>query len=353
MKKLGRRLVSIPVVLIALPVLVILSPVWLVVGTLVDLIGGLRRLPTIRLMAFAIVYLAHEWAGLFLAVVLGVRQAASRRHNSFEQRTVPYRRVQAWWSNSLLTWAGRLLSVRFEMPDPHTLPAGDFILLSRHASMVDALLPAIVITKRLDRFVHYILKRELQWDPNLDVFGHRLGNYFVSRSGDGDQQAAAIARFAGKALPNSALVIFPEGTYATSKSRARVVASLEKKGETEVASYARTLNHLLPPKPAGTLSLLETRPDLDVVVFGHFGLEGVAELAGLRRRLPLRDPIRIEWWHHPRDEVPTDPDKQVDWLNETWRTLDHWVRSISESRELDSRSDPERPPTNTTGENQR
>ncbi len=352
MKKLGRRLVSIPAVLAALPVLVILSPVWFVVGGVVDLAGRLHRFPTIRLMAFAIVYLAHEWAGLMASVVLAVRQAVFGRNWDAGKRTAPYRRVQAWWADSLLVWAGRLLNVRFEMPEPRSLPNRAFILLSRHASMVDALLPATVITKRLDRFVHYILKRELQWDPNLDVFGHRLGNYFVARTGDGDDQARAIARFAAKALPDSVLVIFPEGTYATRKSRAKVAASLKRKGETEVAAYAEELDHLLPPKPAGTLSLLETQPDLDVVVFGHVGLEGVAELSGLRRRLPLRHPIRIDWWHHRRDELPTDPEKQVDWLNETWRTLDGWVESIEQSRRIDVSSSPEGL-SHDTGEDQR
>ena len=329
---LGRRLLTIPAVALALPVLVITSPVWLLGAAIADLASGLRRLPTVRLGLFGVVYLAHEWGGLTAAVFLWVRErfrrAVLRQPADPATDTAPFRRVQAWWATSLLGWASRLVGLRLEVPDPTSLPADSFILLSRHASMVDAILPVELVTKRLDRFVHYVLKAELRFVPNLDLFGHRLGNYFVSRGGDGDSEARAISRFARGALPDSVLVIFPEGTYATPTTRDRVIASLERRGEELVAGYARSLQHLLPPKPAGTLALLAEQPDLDVVVFGHVGLEGVAHPSGLRRSLPLERPVVIDWWHHPRAEIPSDDAGRVAWLNDRWRTLDAWVASV-------------------------
>ena len=331
---LGRRLLSIPAVLVSLPLLVLTSPIWLAIATVADLLSGLRRLPTVRLGVFAVVYLAHEWGGLVAAAYLSIseqfRRGARKRPANRVIDTAPYRRVQAWWASSLLRWAGRLVGLRLQIPDPATLPTESFILLSRHASMVDAVLPAEVVTKRLGRFAHYVIKAELRWDPNLDLFGHRLGNYFVTRDGDSDSEARAISRFAGSALPNSVLVIFPEGTYATPATRDRVIASLERRGAPPVAEYARSLDHLLPPKPAGTLALLAEQPDLDVVVFGHVGLEGVAHPSGLRRRLPLDEPVVVDWWHHPRAEVPADEAGRIAWLNDRWRTLDAWVASVHE-----------------------
>ncbi len=347
---LGRRLLTIPAVLVALPLLVLTSPVWLVGGALVDLMTGLRRLPTVRLGLFAVVYLAHEWAGVAAAGALWIRERframVLRQQLHPVATTHPYRRIQGWWASSLLRWAGRLVGLRLELPDPTTLPTDSFILLSRHASMVDAILPADVVTKRLGRFAHYVIKAELRWVPNLDLFGHRLGNYFVARDADGDREAAAISRFARTALPDSALVIFPEGTYATPSTRARVIASLERRGDTPLAAYARSLQHLLPPKPAGTLALLAEQPHLDVVVLGHVGLEGVAHLTGLRRRLPLERPVVVDWWRFPRSDIPVDESSRIAWLNDRWRTLDAWVASV-DTGSMTTRTDGTRRETGT------
>lgn len=327
---LGRRLVTFPAVIVALPLLIVTAPAWVVVSLALDVVQGLRRLPTVRLGAFGVVYLVHEWLGLAVAGILRVGSTVGFPRGDRAHRLGPYRAMQAWWATSLMRWAGRLLGVRFDAPDPSTLPSSSFILVSRHASMVDAVLPAILIAGHLRRFIHYVLKDELRWDPNLDLYGHRLGNYFVTRGRNGEIEAERIARFADQAMPGSVLAIFPEGAYATTANRSRVLASLERRNP-KLVGYARALRHLLPPKPAGTLALLDRAPEADVVVLGHVGLEGVAELSGLRRRLPLTDPIVVRWWHHPRDTVPTSEDERVAWLNDVWRTLDRWVDQVQRS----------------------
>lgn len=328
MGTLGRRLLSIPAVIIALPLVVVSAPLWVPFTILADLASRLFRFPTLRLAVFAVIYLIHEWLGLLAALGLGLLELGGWRRSDAVGRTGTYRRVQAWWATSLLKWAGRLLGVSFDLPDLATLPRRGFLMLSRHASMVDAVLPAMVVTGGLGRFVHYVIKAELQWDPNLDVFGHRLGNYFVTRDGDGQAESEAIHRLGTDSLPDAALVIFPEGTYATPDSRSRVRASLVRSGPPELVALADELTNLLPPKPAGSLALMDAQPDHDVVIFGHVGLEGVAELSGLRRRLPLVDPIVVRWWSHPRADVPTDDDARVEWLNEQWLALDVWVASV-------------------------
>jgi hypothetical protein len=90
---------------------------------------------------------------------------------------------------------------------------------------------------------------------------------------------------------------------------------------------AEQLRALLPPKPAGTLALLGGRPEADVVVVGHVGLEGVAQLRGLRRRLPLTEPVVVRWWTHRRHELPADEAGLAAWLHHRWEELDHWVPS--------------------------
>jgi 1-acyl-sn-glycerol-3-phosphate acyltransferase len=312
-------------------------PFWLPVAALADLVSGLRRFPTVRLFGFVGVYLVHSWIAVLAAFGLWLTSGLGRKAepgNSRKAELEPYRRMQAWWAQSLLVWAGRLLGVRVDWPDLSDLPSGRFIVLSRHASMVDAVLPAVLVTSKLGRFVHYVLKAELRWDPSLDLYGTKLGNHFVTRTGSQtENEPAAIETLAGKAQPGAGIIIFPEGTYASPTTRMRVLGSLERTAARNdaddddrlVLDLAQRLRFLLPPKPAGTLALFDGAPDADVVVLGHLGLEGVAHLRGLRHRLPLNEPIRLRWWVHPRDQVPNDPDGQVAWLNARWLELDGWV----------------------------
>jgi len=336
---MGRRTVSFTAVGLGLPLLVATSVVWVPITIMADLVSRLFKFPTFRLGLFAVVYLAHEWAGIAAAGTVKVAHVLGRGPHDPVSRTHDYRRIQGWWATSLFAWAGRLLGVRFDLSDPATLPSDGFILMSRHASMIDAILPAHIIAGQLGRFVHYVIKRELLWDPNIDVIGSRLGNYFVARDGDADDEAqaiASIASFARRALPQSALAIFPEGTYATEARRARARASLERNGDSALAALADDLDYLLPPRPAGALAMLNNQPTLDVVIFGHVGLEGVAELSGLRRRLPLQAPVVVRWWTYDRATVPVDDEARIAWLNERWRSLDDWVGSLRRPNEREA-----------------
>ncbi len=332
----GRRLVSILAVLLLLPLAVATAPLWVPTAVVVDLAQGLRRLPSLRLGAMAIVYLGHEWVCLALALGLTAHEAALTAMGRRPEEPTSWRRVEGWWISSLLVWTRRLLAIRFELPQPPAFPDGGFVLLSRHASMADAVLPVWLLTGlqgRHPRAVHYVMKRELRFDPTLDIYGRRLDNHFISRRGaDSDAEASALNALSRRVRPGAALVIFPEGTYATPSRRRRIRGSLERRGSTELVELADELRHLLPPKPAGTLALLAGQPAFDVVVLGHVGLEGVSELRGLRRRLPLAEPVTVRWWHHRRADLPAGDAELIAWLNDRWRTLDRWIDSAGSSR---------------------
>jgi 1-acyl-sn-glycerol-3-phosphate acyltransferase len=320
-----RRLISITVMAIALPVAIVTAPIWILLAAAADIVGRLWRFPTIRLGLFALVYLTHQWAGVGWAGWLAVQERLGGR-----SRLLEHRETQTWWAASQLRAARKLLGVNFDIDDLNTLPDRPFLLVSRHASMVDAVLPIVLIAGHLQRYAHYILKDELLWDPAINIYGTRLGNRFVGRGTRTDADLQGIAQLADNAEPNSVMVIFPEGTYATPTSRKKVLGSLARKVESgkldaETVKYASNLKHLLPPKPAGTLKLLSQQPDADVVVLGHVGLEGVAELKGLRRRLPLTNPVVLRWWTFPRAELPHDVEKLEMWLRNRWVELDDWV----------------------------
>jgi len=318
MASLKRRLISIPLVILLLPICLLLIPVALLYSLVSDLRGGRTSLPTFRLWIFSIVYILHEWFVIPLSGLLWIRGGFGR---SFD---IPlHSKFQGLWVGSLLKWAGRLLDVSVEWPEHQAFPEGKIVVLSRHASMIDAVLPAFLFPIRLDRPVHYVLKRELMWLPSIDIFGHRLGNHFVDRSGDTEREVAAIENLIDNAEQNAGIVIFPEGTYATPSTRRKVISSLERRGDHELAGFANQLEYLLPPKPSGALALL--RRTEDAVVFGHVGLEGVAEFKGLRHNLPATRPILTKAWSFHIADLPDLDEARIEWLRDRWLSLDAWV----------------------------
>ncbi len=313
-----RRLVSIPVVMLLLPLCLLLTPVALLYSLGSDLRGGRTALPTFRLWIFTIVFIIHEWIVIPLAGLLWARGGFGRSID-----LTLHSQIQGRWVGSLLWWAKRLLHVSVEWPDHKSFPDGKIVVLSRHASMIDAVVPAHLFPARLGRPVHYVMKRELVWVPSIDIFGHRLGNHFVDRSGDTQREVAAIVDLIDNAEHNAAIVIFPEGTYATPGTRRKVLASLERRGDTELIEFAKQLNYLLPPKPAGAIALLQRVEE--VVIFGHIGLEGVAEFRGLRHNLPATRPILTMAWPFHTADLPDLDDARIEWLREQWLALDAWV----------------------------
>ena len=302
-----------------------LAPFVIFWGLIRDALGKRSGHPTARLWLFGIVWLAYEWIAIFVAVFLSVVRRFSQ-----PKALAGCHWMQGWWANSLLVWARRLLRIRLNLPEPPTMPEGQLIILSRHASPIDAIIPAWLMPRILDRPVHYVIKRELRWMPSLDLFGSQLGNHFVTRGGDTDKERAAITRHGHLAEPDAALVIFPEGTYSTGPVRKRVRRSLRDKGEDELAELAESLVHLLPPKLAGFEAFCDAVPNASVVVMGHAGLEGVAELSSLRHALPLKQDVIVRWWEIPRSEVPDDTEGRKQWLHSEWRKLDAWLESCRE-----------------------
>ena len=71
------------------------------------------------------------------------------------------------------------------------------LLFPRHVSVADTLLPAVFVSSRNGILLRHVLKRELLWDPCLDIVGNRLPNCFVRRdSRDSAREIRAVAALA-------------------------------------------------------------------------------------------------------------------------------------------------------------
>ena len=92
---------------------------------------------------------------------------------------------------------------------------------------------------------------------------------------------------------------------------------------------AEKLEHLLPPRPGGTLALLEAAPAVDVVLVAHVGFEGVAHVSDLWSGRLIDARVRVHARRIPAAELPAD---RARWLLDQWERLDAWVAQHGDAR---------------------
>lgn len=321
-----RRFISSPLAIVALFFLLPLAPVVLLVATIVDMSRSRHGLPTVRALSFLYQFLVLEFCaivsavGLWLVFGFGLflrSKPSQRAHNA----------VEHWWIGQVAAAAQRSAHLVFDIPDDIPLVPGPLVVIGRHASYADAFLPALMLGAHRKMNLRYVLADELTWDPSLGIYGRRLPNVFVNRKTANERQLMRIADLGRDLGTNDAAVIFPEGQFLTPERKAKVVARLEAQ-DPSVAKRAEALDHLMPPRPAGTLALwTHALPEADVVVVGHVGLERLRSLGDIARNLPLTRPITVTAWRVPGHELPTDEDGRTEWLWQQWERLDAWIDS--------------------------
>ena len=328
---LRRRSISIPGVIVTMVVAVLFSPMLFTAAALVDLVTGRRGWPHVRLLAMIILALVIEFVGTLGAGLAWIAFGGGRFFHTRPAQRAHFA-LQRWWTGALLTAAERTLDLRIQVDDPTPAARGNAIVLGRHTSIGDAAIPAALLGNLLDLDPRYVVKRTLMWSPCIDIVGHRLPHHFVERQADDNRgELAALRAIATGLDDHTSVVIFPEGTFFTPERRLRAIERLRNGSRPELAERAQLLQHVLPPRPGGTLALLEGAPHADVVVLGHLGFEQFNSLGAIRRAVPFRAPIRVWVWRIPRTEIPVDRDDRVDWLYEQWLALDRSIAARLQS----------------------
>lgn len=233
-----------------------------------------------------------------------------------------------WYTSGITSMIAKLAPLPVDSSElDESLLTGNAIVIGRHRSIFDATLPAALFGSRNLR-VLYTMKDELQWDPNLDIVGHRMGHVFVNRNPqDIESQLQPIRDLASRVDENSVAVIFPEGTFFSETRLKRAISAIERR-DPDRADTARQMRHVLPPRPAGTLAMLEAAPEADVIMVGHVGIEPFGSLKEVFANVgDLRHRLRIRAWRFPRSSIPTDPDAQINWLFDRWLQMDQWIDS--------------------------
>lgn len=321
---IGRRLRTIPPILLGLLAATVLLPVLLAGAVVVDVVRRIRHgrpFMAVRLVTFLWVYLAAETAGLAVLAALWVLAAGGRRRAWMADRTWRFQQV---WGGALFAAARTLFGLRVEVSgDEHVTP-GPILVLIRHASIVDNLLPSVLVARRHGIRLRYVLKRELLSDPCLDVAGKRLPNYFVRRNTGEAAERENIRRLAEGLGPDEGVLLYPEGTRFTPERRAAAIAKIAER-DPERAARMEGIESLLPPKVGGLLALLDGAPAADVVVLAHQGFDGLRLVSDIWAGALVGRTIRVRFTRTPRAEIPAGRAERVAWLDAAWADADAWV----------------------------
>ncbi len=322
-----RRLGHVFWIPLAVVLTAVLVPFYLV-GVLVALVA--RRMRLLRIVSFAMTYI---WVDVGLVVgcwLLWVAQPLPSRDEILWRERHAALLAQAL---TLLSTASRsMLGYRVAV-DACPVPASDapLLVLSRHAGPGDSFSMVQLLLATFDRRPKVVLKEALQWDPGIDLLLNRLDCYFLpSSSGAGEDKVEAVRDLALSLEEREALLIFPEGGNWTPKRHERAVRWLRRNGEVQRAAEAAELEHVLPPRPGGVVAILSARPDLDVVVIAHTGLDLLVSPWDIWEALPIdHQPMSVHWWVTAAADVPRDPEGIVGWVDDVWADVDAWVAAES------------------------
>lgn len=313
-----RRSITISLYIVAWVLLTLLAPVWLVAGFV---IGAIRRrsFVTLRLLIFAWFFFSIAMVALVrLTVVFAFLKGRA------EQLQARLFQLQQWWANAILRAASRLLELDIEIENADVALPGPTILLMRHASILDTLLPSVYVQGPTQWPVRYILKQELLFDPCLDIVGNALPNYFVDRTGDRPREFEGI-RALVQDLGDDGVLIYPEGTRFSAEKLVRARKRLREQAP-ELAGAADALTHVLPPRPGGVLTLLDALPDVDCAIVAHQGLEGLQKVKDVLSGSVIGSRVRGKVWRVRRTEIPATDEERIRWLYEQWSLVDVFVK---------------------------
>ncbi len=321
-----RRLITIPTFTVGFLVGLTSLPFLLPIVTVTDLARG-SRLGATRALLFVVYYLGCETVGIVVSGWLWLRFGLTGTRSGPDWLDEHFR-LQCWWASMLLAGVRVLFGLRIDVEGSDVVPRGDgpFLLFVRHVSVADTVLAATYLSARRGHRLRYVLKRELLWDPCLDIVGHRLPNCFVERgariSATEIQKIRTLARDLG---PSEGVLIYPEGTRFTPQRRASVLARIAASGDTDLLNRSRELEHVLPPRLGGSLALLDECPEADVVFCAHTGFEGTMRLTDLASGSLVGSRVRAAFWRIPAVSIPHDHEARRGWLFERWRELDLWI----------------------------
>jgi len=324
-----RRLLTIPRTVLLWLVLTVAFPLLLLITAPVDLTRWIvfgRPWIATRLLVMGWVYLAAEVGVIVVAgaqwplsFLFAGRAATTRCEWSYS--------LQTWWVNTIMAAMKRVFRLEFVVSGSEVVPPGPIIVLFRHVSIMDNLLPHVFVSQPYRIRLRWVLKKELLADPALDIGGNRMPNYFVDRdSDDPETERAHIASLAAGISTSDGILLFPEGTRFSNSRRQRRMADLAV-SDPELHALLADRDNVLPPRTGGVLALLDT--GMDVVVAAHTGFEELRGIKEIWTRAPVGRTISIGFRRYRASEIPGGIEARKHWLHEVWAWVADEVEALS------------------------
>jgi 1-acyl-sn-glycerol-3-phosphate acyltransferase len=319
----ARRLVTVPLYSLLALLLVVSAPAWAVPVFAVDLVTGQGgRCPRLRAMIFVTVYFVLELVGIVVAAFIWLATFGRGRFVALNEA------LQRWWTRAYFDCAVFIYGVKVAVEGAELVDKGPLLFFVRHTSVADAVLTAAIVSNPRGLNLRYVMKRQLTWDPCLDIVGRRLPNAFVDRKARRARaDFSAIVQLARGLDERSAVLIYPEGTRFTPQKRTRAVETLRQRGEERLTAIADSFRHVLPPRLGGCLALINAAPSAAVIFIEHTGLEGTTTLRDFWRGSLVGATVRVRLRRFAPSDIPAG-DRDL-WLFTRWQEMDRWISTFT------------------------
>jgi 1-acyl-sn-glycerol-3-phosphate acyltransferase len=279
-----------------------------------------------RMVATLITYLSGELFAVVGAFFIWVGAAFGTNRARLVRWSY---KLQLGWGNLLWESVRVIFRLRIQIDGLEVGRPGPILILARHASIIDNVLPFQLFSRAHGMTLRYVIKKELLMDPALDIAGSWIPNHFVDRQAtDPEAEIKALRRLGSGLTENDGLLIFPEGTRFTKERQERALASLKKRNP-RFHRHVAGLRHLMPPHPGGALALLEAS-SADVVLVAHHGFDGFAQIKDIWAGGMVGKLVTVRLIRVPFSEIPEGRGHRTEWLFKVWQEMDDWISSLDQ-----------------------
>ncbi len=314
-----RRWLSIPALLVVTALLTAAAPLLAVVAIIAAINPNWRG--AFHSLVFILGYVWCETVGL---VCLTYVWLTKRNRPTYLDAN---RRIQRNWAASLTSIGRWCYSLDFQITGDADAVGDGPILLPRHTSLADTIIPIVFYASPLGLHTRYVMKQELLWDPCLDIAGNRIPNVFIDRSGQDSARAVGQIQGLVETLDDDEiLAMFPEGTRFSEEKRLQLANSSKA-----VAEQAKRRRNVLPPRMAGTSALLKANPGRDCLFVCHTGFEGSSHFSNLINGGWRNSTVRIHFWRVPFTKIPTDDAGIEAFIDAQWDRMEEMVIELDSS----------------------
>jgi 1-acyl-sn-glycerol-3-phosphate acyltransferase len=331
--RLLRRTRGIAIEVGAFVALTVLSPLVACAAVLVDAalwVTRRKRWMAVRLVAMGWWFLFGEMRGIAALAAIYLVTGGPLGRRSLARRRLVYA-LRIHWCRSHLAGVRVLFGLALEVEGLELAAPGPEIVLIRHASIIDNALPDAIIGHCHGIGLRFVLKRELEMLPTIDIGGRWVPTIFVRRgSSEPHREVAKLRQLARDLGEGEGVLIYPEGTRHTPAKLASAQEAIAER-QPEIAPLAGRLRNVLPPRLGGPLALLDESRGADVVVCGHAGLDGFEHIRDIWSGGLVGTTVRVRFWRYPASEVPAGRDERIAWLYERWQVLDDWIGAQREA----------------------